>query len=266
MDVPVQNNPRFRMQSHFSRVADAYRSLRTTDREPIFYIREKLKGLGPLTGADIGCGAGRYDRLLLAHLPFSRLFCLDANRDMARQTHRFLGKTQAGRFGALISLSEHLPFQKGALDCMFAFNAIHHFALDAFLREAAGALKPSGRLFIYTRLPEQNEENIWGRHFPGFTEKETRLYGLEYMKWEIERQSALVLEEVQIFRYHRVASPEKLLDQVRERHYSTFSLYTPAELAKAFRGFRTRILAAFPDPERIEWTDGNTMLACRANA
>lgn len=77
------------MQSHFSRVADAYRAIRTTDLEPIFFIKEKMKERGRLTGADIGCGAGRYDQLLLDHLPFSHLLCLDANPGMAKTSPSF---------------------------------------------------------------------------------------------------------------------------------------------------------------------------------
>lgn len=157
-------------------------------------------------------------------------------------------------------MSERLPLKNHSLDCVFTFNAVHHFALEAFLRETGAALKESGRLFLYTRLPEHNEESVWGRHFPGFNEKETRLYELENMKKEIEGQTSLDLEEVKHFRYPRVSSLQKLLSQVQERHYSTFSLYTPQELDEALQEFEANILAAFPGPDHVEWTDGNVML------
>jgi SAM-dependent methyltransferase len=255
--------PNFYMQSHFSRVAAAYREIRTTDVEPIFFIKEKLKERDCQIGADIGCGGGRYDRLLLDHLPLSHLFCLDANPDMVKQAHRFLCETRAGNFSTSVSMSELLPFKNRSLDCVFTFNAVHHFVFEEFLRETGRALKHLGRLFIYTRLPAQNEVSIWGEHFPEFTEKETRLFELEHMKGEIRRQSALVLEEIKYFRYQRVSSLERLLSQVRERHYSTFSLYTSKELEEAVEGFKGNILAAFPDPDHLEWTDGNVMLVLR---
>ena len=257
------NKLNFRMRSHFSRIADAYRAVRTTDVEPIFFIKEKLQECDGLIGADIGCGAGRYDRLLLDHLPFSHLLCLDVNFDMVKQTQRFLCETQVGGVGTSLSMAELLPVKRHSLDCAFSFNAVHHFVPEAFLREIGAALKESGRLFLYTRLPEHNEESIWGRYFPGFIEKETRLHGLESMKREIEMQTDLELEEVKCFCYLRVANLEKLISQVQEKHYSTFSLYTPQELRDAVNGFKSNILSTFSDPGHLEWTDGNVMLVIR---
>ena len=69
-----------------------------------------------------------------------------------------------------------LPFATGSLDCIFTFNACHHFDLSVFVTEAHRALKPGGRLFLYTRTRTQNAQSVWGVHFPLFFEKETRLY------------------------------------------------------------------------------------------
>ena len=48
---------------HFERVAAVYESLRTTDEAPVRRIRQLLSDR-PVTGLDIGCGTGRYSRLL----------------------------------------------------------------------------------------------------------------------------------------------------------------------------------------------------------
>ena len=53
---------------HFERVAVVYESLRTTDEAPVRAIGQLLPGR-PVTGLDIGCGTGRYTRLLRALLP-----------------------------------------------------------------------------------------------------------------------------------------------------------------------------------------------------
>src|SRR5436309_15489346 len=53
---------------HFERVAVVYESLRPTAEAPVRAIGQLLPGR-PVTGLDIGCGTGRYARLLRALLP-----------------------------------------------------------------------------------------------------------------------------------------------------------------------------------------------------
>ena len=71
-----------RMHEHFSELSVSYNELRTTDLEPVLYVRERLQGQGEIRAADIGCGAGRYDLLLLQHLPGLHLICTDVNGAM----------------------------------------------------------------------------------------------------------------------------------------------------------------------------------------
>ena len=66
-----------RMHEHFSKLSASYNELRTTDVEPVLYVRERLQDQGEIRAADIGCGAGRYDLLLLQHLPGLHLTCMD---------------------------------------------------------------------------------------------------------------------------------------------------------------------------------------------
>src|SRR6266566_2044529 len=70
---------------HFERVAVVYESLRTTDEAPVRAIGQLLPGR-PVTGLDIGCGTGRYTRLLRAALPGgSRLAASDVSAAMLAQ-------------------------------------------------------------------------------------------------------------------------------------------------------------------------------------
>lgn len=254
------------MQRHFSRVASAYRDVRTTDIEPILFIKEKLGGRDRLRAGDIGCGAGRYGRFILEHLPLSGLTCIDANTHMLKEAKNYLDGAGSARTHFLASRSENLPLLNDMFDCLFTFNAVHHFDLGGFLHQTGAALKKSGCLFIYTRLPGQNEASIWGKYFPGFNEKETRLMALEDMKKWIPESKFLSLEEVKIFQYRRDSSLEKLLSQVREKHYSTFSLYTAPELEIATEEFKENLHSHFSDMDRVHWQDGNVMLVLRCAA
>src|SRR5437773_4107949 len=60
--------PAVAVGGHFERVAAVYESLRTTDEAPVRAIGQLLPDR-PVTGVDIGCGTGRYSRLLRAVLP-----------------------------------------------------------------------------------------------------------------------------------------------------------------------------------------------------
>lgn len=249
------------MQGHFAKVAGSYREMRTTDEGLILHIRDQLSGRPAVTAADIGCGAGRYDHLLFKHLPNLRLACLDASPEMLAQLSRHLNRNGIHDFETINASVEEMAFEDQSLDCVFTFNAIHHFDFPLFLAKAGRAIRKDGLIFIYTRTPDQNAESVWGRHFPGFCEKETRLYRLEEMEgWIGETAGQLRLIAVRTFRYARICSLERLLEQARSRHYSTFSLYGKAEFEKACQTFEDSVLREIDDPSKVAWYDQNILL------
>jgi ubiquinone/menaquinone biosynthesis C-methylase UbiE len=245
---------------HFSKIAKKYRQLRTTDSEPVSVIIDKLKNLEHVEAVDVGCGAGRYDLLLLKHLGDRlNLTCLDANTEMLKSLEQYLQKHDIHNFAAKQSVAENMPFKDNALDCVCTFNAVHHFSLPGFLSESARVAKSGGYIFIYTRLREQNEKNIWGLYFPGFNEKETRLYTLDMMKDSIAGATGLSIESIVFFAYGRAATLEELKYRANSHHYSTFSLYSPVELEEASKIFSINIRDQFKDPENVRWFDENIL-------
>ena len=252
--------PPLAMDKHFSNVAKKYRNLRTTDSEPISLIVSKLDDLDHIEAVDVGCGAGRYDLLLYKHLGDKlRLTCLDANAEMLKALTKYLNKHRIDNFSAKCSVAETIPLQDNSMDCVCTFNAIHHFSLTSFLNESARVMKSGGYLFVYTRLREQNEKNIWGQYFPQFHEKETRLYSMDVMKQSIGAVDNLAIESIVFFAYNRMAALEQLLERARSHHYSTFLLYSPEELGEALKGFSLNIKNEFEDPQQIRWFDENIL-------
>ena len=219
---------------HFERVAAVYESLRTTDEAPVRRIRQLLPDR-PVTGLDIGCGTGRYSRLLRGLLPDgSLLVASDVSAAM-------LAELKAGNHGhalgvvPLLSTAEELPLRTASLDLVTAFNCVHHFDLGRFLTAVARVLQPGGQLFIYTRTPQQNARTIWGRYFPGFTEHEQRLHSEAAFRDAVRRTDGLKVVATQTFNHPRSSTAERLRAQAEGRHYSTFSLYTPEECARPSR-------------------------------
>lgn len=248
------------MFDHFAEVSSAYRDLRTTDEAPIVYIRDALPDSENIRVADIGCGAGRYDLLLFKHLRGLRLTCVDVNASMLEQLSSYLAGNGVDNFQTVASRIEDLDLGEETQDCVVTFNAVHHFDFPTFLEKTGRCLGPDGRMFVYTRTPEQNAGSIWGRHFPDFNEREDRLYTLARMTAWVEEAEQLTLLNVENFQHRRTASLERLLAQAHGKHYSTFSLYPPDDLRLACDRFEKAVRAAHSDLERIEWRDENIML------
>jgi SAM-dependent methyltransferase len=234
-----------------------YDSLRTTDEAPVRAIGHLLPHR-PVTGLDIGCGTGRYTRLLHGLLPAgSRLAAADASAAMLAQLRAGQRGHHAGAVPVLAA-AEALPVRAGSLDLVTAFNSVHHFALDRFLAAAAAVLAPGGQLFLYTRTPQQNARTIWGRYFPGFTEHEQRLHTQAALCDAIGRTGGLTEAATQTFAHQRTSTPGRLRAQAEGCHYSTFSLYPAPELRAAIAAF----LARLPGPE-VCWVDEHLLLVAR---
>src|SRR5271169_5706771 len=225
---------------HFEQVAVVYESLRTTDEAPVRTIGRLLPGRS-VTGLDIGCGTGRYTRLLRALLPDgSLLAAADVSAAMLAQ----LGAASRGRARGVVPLlaaAEQLPLRTASLDLVTAFNCVHHFDLGRFLAAVARVLRPGGQLFIYTRTPQQNARTIWGRYFPGFTEHEQRLHSETALRDAIRRAGGLTVAAAQTFRQPRSSTAQRLRAQAEGHHYSTFSLYAPEDLIASIAAFVARL-------------------------
>ncbi|MCL0095639.1 class I SAM-dependent methyltransferase [Dehalococcoidia bacterium] len=251
------------MHEHFSKVAAAYNDIRTTDVEPILSIKDTLNGLPRINAADIGCGAGRYCLKLFQYLDNLHLTCIDFNEAMLEVTSGCLQAAGITNFRTIKSLAESVPLADNSMDCIFSFNAIHHFDFVRFMEKMSRVLKSGGRIFIYTRLRSQNARNIWGRHFPLFLEKENRLYELHEIEEMLKLIPPLVMESVKRFRYWRNSTLSRLVNQARNGHYSTFSLYRRDEFEAALQAFCDNIIDNFSSSEKVGWFDENVLLVVR---
>ena len=249
---------------HFSRIAHKYKVLRITDLEPILFIKKELQKLPKIKAADVGCGDGGCDAKLFQYIGDKLyLHCIDANLKMLKQLEGYLAQHGIKNFQIREAPAKNLPIEDNSLDCIFTFNAIHHFKLLRFLKEASRVLKNNGYLFIYTRLRSQNSRNIWGKYFPLFNQKETRLYELNELKEILRKISKLKIQSVEYFKYKRVSSLDWLVEQAQNRHYSTFNLYTKEEFAQSLEKFEQNLQLHFRDLKNIEWFDENILLVIR---
>ena len=189
----------------------------------------------------------------LNHLLGTVIHAIDLNQDMLQVLHQH--RVPKAGIWLVRAPAEGLPLRPHSADWVTTFNAVHHMDLRGFLRSAAEVLKPSGKLFIYTRTPEQNAQSVWGRLFPGFADKETRLHSETVLRLAVESTDGLELKSTRTFRYERTAMPDQLREQAENAHYSTFRLYAYEEFRDALDTFLHRL-----PRHSVRWYDENSML------
>ena len=246
------------MDRHFTEIAPVYRTSRTTDTEPVQRIERELRDVLRPRGADVGSGAGRYVQLMFETIPDLSMVCIDSNEAMLKQLAELLSRNGIDAFETRQSTAEALELETAAYDFVCSFNAVHHFDLAEFVAGSRDGLVVGGRLFVYTRLPEHNVRSIWGQCFPGFAQKETRLVTLGSLHKVIDNAPGLRFVAATCLRYRRHAPLGRLLEQARNRHYSTFSLYEPDEFETALADFEGTVKERFGD--LVEWDDENVLI------
>lgn len=250
---------------HFDRIASSYRKLRVTDPEPVERLAELITAGDPIINLlDIGCGTGRYTEALLDRLPAPvNLCCLDLSEKMlsvCRKTLANHGNTKSCSF--IKGTANSISFKQDIFDSVITFNAIHHFDLSKFLSEVAESLKENGILAIYTRSRAQNENTIWGKFFPEFSRKETRLFSIGELESIVYQNPRFNLEEIKIYNFGRLNTLGQLKKLISKHHYSTFRYYTPAKLAKASIVFENRLRKVY-GKHKIPHVSGYTFYILR---
>jgi ubiquinone/menaquinone biosynthesis C-methylase UbiE len=246
--------------SHFSKIASKYKDLRTTDVDHIQYIVNQLSKKSKISMADIGCGDGRYSVELLKCLRNdSYLHCIDFNENMIKHLKPYLMEQGINNFCAAPGDASKLPLESESMDYIVTFNAIHHFDIQKFLTEVYECLKDDGRAFLYTRLRNQNSRNIWGQHFPLFSEMEDRLYEFEELQYAIKKADMKIIH-TNVFGHNRTSNMADLINKAKNHHYSTFDLYSGSEFEKSLGMFKKNLIDHFDDLENIQWQDENILI------
>jgi len=120
----------------------------------IQHVQLLLKFFGPLADKrvlDVGCGKGRFARVLFEQNPGADIWGLDISEEMLRFVPAGI-HTSAG------SMTD-LPFAASTFDCVYATESLEHAVeIDKAVGEMCRVLKPGGKLVII----DKNAEH-WGR-------------------------------------------------------------------------------------------------------
>jgi len=272
MDEAEKRARAVQWSDHFAEVSSQYEKFRELDLRAVHIISEALAGAidqrRPVVRLlDVGTGEGRYldavSECLSASLA-NRVLPIGVDLSPAMLAHVHVRKSHAGLVAQyLVSASERLPFLTTSCDAITCFNAVHHFDLARFVSEASRLLIPSGQLVLYTRTPEQNRRTIWGRFFPEFTTRETKLYRSSDLQLALQATEVFDSVRVQMIPWKITTSLSRLIEQVVHFHYSTFRLYPNDVLREAIDTFQYRVRQAFSDVSSITFDNDHVVVIAK---
>lgn len=116
----------------------------------IWHVKLVLEHMGDLAGKrvlDVGCGKGRFARIVAEHNPEGEIWGLDISEEMLKYVPPPV-HTRAGSMTAL-------PFDDGWFDGAYATESLEHAVeIDRAVGEMCRVVKPGGRLLIIDKNAE----------------------------------------------------------------------------------------------------------------
>jgi malonyl-CoA O-methyltransferase len=139
---------------HFNEAAADEENFPETIDPRIYHVQLILEYFGDLNGKrvlDVGCGKGRFARVLAERYPQASMVGFDLAEAMLR-------RVPAG-IGACAGSMTALPFRSAAFDCVYATESLEHAVeIDGAVAEMCRVVKPGGRIVIIDKNVRE-----WGR-------------------------------------------------------------------------------------------------------
>jgi ubiquinone/menaquinone biosynthesis C-methylase UbiE len=139
---------------HFDDAAADEENFPSTIDPRIYHVQLILEYFGDLNGKrvlDVGCGKGRFARVLQERYPGASLVGFDLSEVMLG----FVPKGIAPCAGSMTAL----PFASAQFDCVYATESLEHAVdIEGAISEMCRVAKPGGRIVIIDKNIEQ-----WGK-------------------------------------------------------------------------------------------------------
>jgi ubiquinone/menaquinone biosynthesis C-methylase UbiE len=139
---------------HFNEAAADEENFPSTIDPRIYHVQLILEYFGDLNGRrvlDVGCGKGRFARVLVERYPRASMVGFDLAEAMLRHV--------PARVSACAGSMTALPFPSAAFDCAYATESLEHAVdIEAAVSELCRVVRPGGRIVII----DKNAQH-WGR-------------------------------------------------------------------------------------------------------
>jgi ubiquinone/menaquinone biosynthesis C-methylase UbiE len=150
----AQTVPLRQIARHFNEAAADEENFPSTIDPRIYHVQLILEYFGDLNGKrvlDVGCGKGRFARVLAERYPRASI----AGFDLAEAMLRHVPTGVSACAGSMTAL----PFPAGAFDCVYATESLEHAVeIDLAVGEICRVVRPGGRIVIIDKNAQQ-----WGR-------------------------------------------------------------------------------------------------------
>ena len=142
------------IRAHFNRAAADEEHYPSTIDPRIWHVKLVLEHLGDLQGkcvADIGCGKGRFARIVKERFPDSQVAAIDLAEAMLAR--------RPGRDARVAASMTALPLATGSMDAAYATESLEHAVdIPQAVAELARIVKPGGRIAVIDK-----NAAAWGR-------------------------------------------------------------------------------------------------------
>ncbi len=142
------------IRDYFNKAAADEEHYPSTIDPRIWHVKLVLEHLGDLTGkraADIGCGKGRFARIVKERFPTAQVAAVDLAEAMLSHAPPNLQRIAASMTG--------LPLATESMDAAYATESLEHAVdIPKAVQELARIVKPGGRIVIIDKSAE-----AWGR-------------------------------------------------------------------------------------------------------
>jgi len=139
---------------HFNDAASDEEHFPSTIDSRIYHVQLILEHFGDLAGKrvlDVGCGKGRFARVLRERHPTASLIAFDLAEAMLHHVPDAIAPCA----GSMTSL----PFRTASMDCAYATESLEHAVdIHTAIAEMCRVVKPGGRIAII----DKNKDH-WGR-------------------------------------------------------------------------------------------------------